>query len=738
MDDPEVQETVESILGKGAKVVDCEKKSSIKEEEVLYINGMPVTLEGRDGLAIKQALITGQVPPCDLLNTLLIKTGILKAPVKLDTSLSVKSTTVTKEEVTVSRDGKVVDERSRETKEQNFYTSAITELYEPVKIIPTAELVNGKYSSRKFNENGKHRENGKYPDNNGYETGSEGKFESSSSASSYESDGSGYKQQTCLSKDSGHLSNSTSTNKVDFTPSSADSFSSLDETDFLSDQFRKCSPFNGSNGYRKDFTPTIFGTVASDLTPKDCSNRRSLPQTPQTKSFSAVYNGEAIQDTAGDTALQQDNALVYRDGNLLSGSLEALIQHMVPTDIYYPDRAYLFAFLLSSRLFIKPHDLLARVRSLCETQQGLGSATGGCSHPGQARFAEHLVQLLAEWTETFPYDFRDERVMQHVRTITQQCCTINPTFRTNVSSLLHNLLQRLTALEQYEKTLDPSSQPQDENCTDISEICPVPAFLAQQLTHVELERLSFIGPEEFVQAFAKENPHLETSFKDMKKTHNLEQYVQWFNRLSYFVATQVCKYQKKKQRVRVVEYWIETGRECFNIGNFNSLMAIIAGLNMSPISRLKKTWNKIHSGKFAILEHQMDPSSNFSSYRSTLKAAMWRSHGAKDQRQRIVIPFFSLLVKDLYFLNQGCSNKLPNGHINFEKFWQLAKQVTEFMAWKQVTCPFEKDPKVISILQHGPILNENALALASFECEPPENNQEKERCKTLKADSNAM
>lgn len=34
---------------------------------------------------------------------------------------------------------------------------------------------------------------------------------------------------------------------------------------------------------------------------------------------------------------------------------------------------------------------------------------------------------------------------------------------------------------------------------------------------------------------------------------------------------------------------METARESFNIGNFNSLMAIIAGLNMSPISRLKKT-----------------------------------------------------------------------------------------------------------------------------------------------------
>lgn len=68
-------------------------------------------------------------------------------------------------------------------------------------------------------------------------------------------------------------------------------------------------------------------------------------------------------------------------------------------------------------------------------------------------------------------------------------------------------------------------------------------------------------------------------------------------------------------------------------------------------------WSKVQSAKFSILEHQMDPSSNFSSYRSTLKAAMWRSAGATDERQRIVIPFFSLLVKDLYFLNEGCSNK---------------------------------------------------------------------------------
>ena len=49
----------------------------------------------------------------------------------------------------------------------------------------------------------------------------------------------------------------------------------------------------------------------------------------------------------------------------------------------------------------------------------------------------------------------------------------------------------------------------------------------------------------------------------------------------------------------------------------------------------------------------MNPSSNFLSYRATLKAAILRSEGATDQIQRIIIPFFSLLVKDLLVVNEA-------------------------------------------------------------------------------------
>lgn len=73
--------------------------------------------------------------------------------------------------------------------------------------------------------------------------------------------------------------------------------------------------------------------------------------------------------------------LVYRDGILLSGPLSSLVQHLVPTTDYYPDQAYLFAFILSSRLFVKPHELLAKVVAVCHAQQRLGDQVSAALNP---------------------------------------------------------------------------------------------------------------------------------------------------------------------------------------------------------------------------------------------------------------------------------------------------------------------------------------------------------------------
>lgn len=339
-----------------------------------------------------------------------------------------------------------------------------------------------------------------------------------------------------------------------------------------------------------------------------------------------------------------DDVLIYRDNRLVSGTLNALILHMVPNGQYTPDADYVFAFLLSSRLFISPYDLLEKIYETFEKQ--FSNFKTMRKKPDQeesdicVQFCHQMVDVLRQWIETFPYDFRSDRVMHHTRLITQKCIETYEPLSKECSKIMQNLLSRLKILENYENffkkintrsecfshpsLLYPRETKSDKHSSsssnvglsqnlftpaslhhrngsnpvepdlDFMEFSSSPLHLSHQLTHIELERLYHIGPEEFVQAFAKDNSLESPSIKNtIKKTKNLECYIQWFNRLSFFVASEIVRQNKKKQRVRIIEFWIETARECFNIGNFNSLMAIIAGLNMSPVLRLKKAVRKI-------------------------------------------------------------------------------------------------------------------------------------------------
>lgn len=46
-----------------------------------------------------------------------------------------------------------------------------------------------------------------------------------------------------------------------------------------------------------------------------------------------------------------------------------------------------------------------------------------------------------------------------------------------------------------------------------------------------------------------------------------------------------------------------------------------------------------------------------------------------------------------------------------QKFLELAKQVGEFITWKQVECPFEQDPNIIHYLHTAPIFTEDGKIL---------------------------
>ncbi|KAK2098099.1 Ras-GEF domain-containing member 1A [Saguinus oedipus] len=284
-----------------------------------------------------------------------------------------------------------------------------------------------------------------------------------------------------------------------------------------------------------------------------------------------------------------------------------------------------------------PHDLLARVGQICVEQRQQLEA--GPEKAKLKSFSAKIVQLLKEWTEAFPYDFQDEKAMAELKAITHrvtQCDEENGTVKKAIAQMTQSLLLSLAARSQLQelreklrpsavdkgpilKTKPPAAQ------KDILGVCCDPLVLAQQLTHIELDRVSSIHPEDLMQIVS----HMDSLDNhrcrgDLTKTYSLEAYDNWFNCLSMLVATEVCRVSaqsrhggvaamptpsealilpqklddgilrlllstsiamlrspatfqvvKKKHRTRMLEFFIDVARECFNIGNFNSMMAII-------------------------------------------------------------------------------------------------------------------------------------------------------------------
>ena len=99
---------------------------------MLLVNGTPITLEGEEGLAIKECLLKGAIPNQDLINHLLIKAGLLLKPVKVSTELTVKDTRTKTENVILHRNGTILDEKSRAGQETQVYSSTTEEDWLPV------------------------------------------------------------------------------------------------------------------------------------------------------------------------------------------------------------------------------------------------------------------------------------------------------------------------------------------------------------------------------------------------------------------------------------------------------------------------------------------------------------------------------------------------------------------------------------------------------------------------------
>ncbi|XP_051914774.1 rap guanine nucleotide exchange factor 2 isoform X5 [Hippocampus zosterae] len=185
--------------------------------------------------------------------------------------------------------------------------------------------------------------------------------------------------------------------------------------------------------------------------------------------------------------------------------------------------------------------------------------------------------------------------------------------------------------------------------------------VATQLSMRAFQLFCAIEPTEYIDDLFKLRPRLcaATSLKRFEEAINHE---------TFWVATEVTREPNQLKRMKTVKHFIKIALHCRECKNFNSMFAIISGLNLAPVSRLRGTWEKLPSKYeklFGDLQDLFDPSRNMAKYRNVLNS---------QNLQPPIIPLFPVIKKDLTFLHEGNDSKV-DGLVNFEKLRMIAKEI---------------------------------------------------------------
>ncbi len=251
----------------------------------------------------------------------------------------------------------------------------------------------------------------------------------------------------------------------------------------------------------------------------------------------------------------------------------------------------------------------------------------------------------------------------------------------------------------------PTKEPSHKNVFDFSA-----KDVAWNITLMDFEKYSKIRPSELL------NKSWISSNK-MTLAPNVIAYIDNFNLIGNLVASTVLKEQDIRRRVKVVESWIVIGRHLRNLNNLHGVVAIVSGLTLASIHRLKQTWAKVrkkYMGYFTTLQDDTSSLNNYSNLRHTYSSC-----------SPPCIPYLGVYLTDLVFLDDGNRTYLAEKVINFSKCTLLCRLINDALQYQQVpytsssSSSLTPDPIVISSLfRTAVMLNEDEQYERSLIIEP--------------------
>ncbi|KAL9113250.1 MAG: hypothetical protein Q9227_002585 [Pyrenula ochraceoflavens] len=230
-------------------------------------------------------------------------------------------------------------------------------------------------------------------------------------------------------------------------------------------------------------------------------------------------------------------------------------------------------------------------------------------------------------------------------------------------------------------SLATAGQTHDEASREASNLIPIPRrplckpiwrrFMevpdeefARELTRMDWVMYNSIRPRDLVRhvSLASARRAQKTEAKKSTTLRNVDRMINHFNHLTLFVAAMILFRDKPKHRVMALEKFMSISWKLRQMNNYNSLGALLAGINNSTVTRLAETWAllpRTTSKEFMRLNILMGSAKSHFAYR----LAWENSPGER-------IPFIPLHRRDLVAAEDGNrTNVGPNGdRINWKKF----------------------------------------------------------------------
>jgi hypothetical protein len=195
---------------------------------------------------------------------------------------------------------------------------------------------------------------------------------------------------------------------------------------------------------------------------------------------------------------------------------------------------------------------------------------------------------------------------------------------------------------------------------------------AEQLTWMEFEIFRKIADTELLDV---------AWVRAKEKAPNVLKMVDMFNKISYWVATQILSESDVKERTWTIRRFINIAEKLFELNNFQSLMEVVAGLSMTAVERLKRSWAGLSSKEKGIFERLcrlLNTKNNFQSYRNTLCKVKLPA-----------LPYIGVVLRDFIYIDEGNAEKVENGMINFDKLYLNGLQLYELHRYQQVSVCLE-------------------------------------------------